>query len=209
MPSAGATVSAVTECSQDVHVKYVKDVKTSTDGSFYVPPFPSGCNRVRLTAKKAEDLWLKTGHDVFYEGDNGTTPIVEASATGSPTTVEIKLGTRGGLVSFRVWDAASHRFIYAELYVKRMPMPGVVFGSMQIATGRDGSPDTLLLPAGQYEISVEQYSCQEAIYLAASPSRETVIVEAGERLAKDISVDVRLIKAMKSYDNPGGKACEP
>ena len=202
--------AAVTECKQDVHVNHVKDVKTSTDGSFYVPPFlVSGCNHVRLTAKKVEDLWLKTGHDIFYEGDNGTTPVVEAPSSGSPTTTEIKLGNRGGLVSFRVWDAASHRFIYAELYVKRMPVPGAVFGSMEIATGRDGSPDTLLLPAGRYEISVEQYSCREAIYFTASPPRETLTVEAGKRLTKDVSVDVRLIKAMKSYDNPRGRTCEP
>jgi len=141
-PSAGATVSAVTECKDEVHVNFVQDVKTSTDGSFYVPPFlVSGCNRIRLSAKKVKDLWLETGRDVFYEGDNGTTPVVEAPRSGSPTTTEIKLGNRGALVSFRVRDAATDRFIWAGLYLKRMPLPAATFGSMQIATGRDGSPD--------------------------------------------------------------------
>jgi hypothetical protein len=208
-PSDGATVSAITDC-KDMGYNLVQEVKTLTDGSFYIPAFLSAdCKKVRLSAKKVEDLWLKTGHDVFYEGDNGTTPVVEAPQSGSPTTTEITLGNRGGSVSFRVWDVASHRFIYAELHVKRIPVPGAVFGSMQIATGRDGSPDTLLLPAGQYEISVEQYSCREAIYFTASPPQETLTVEAGERLAKDLSVDVRLIKPMKSYDNPRGRPCEP
>ena len=188
----------------------LQEVKTSTDGSFYVPPFLDvSCNQVRLSAKKVEDMWLKTGHEVFYEGENGTTPLVEASRSGLPTTTEIRLENRGGSVSFRVWDVASRRFIYAELFVKRLPVPGAVFGSMQIATGRDGSPDTLLLPAGQYEISVDQYSCREAVYFAASSPRETLTVQAGEKLATDFSVDVRLIKAMKSYDNPRGKRCEP
>jgi len=208
-PSAGATISAVTEC-KEMGYNRVQEVKTSTDGSFYVPPFLDvSCSRVRLSAEKLEDLWLKTGHGVFYGEDNGTTPVVEASESGSPTTTEIRLGNRGGSVSFRVWDVASHRFIYAELLVKRLPVPGAVFGSMQIATGRDGSPDTLLLPAGQYGISIGQYSCREAVYFTANPSRETLTVQAGERLTKDFSVDVRLIKPMKSYDNPRGKLCEP
>jgi hypothetical protein len=208
-PSAGATVSAVTEC-KEMGYDRVQEVNTSTDGSFYVPRFLEvSCTRIRLSAKKVEDLWLKTGHEVFYGGDNGTTPLVEASESGSPTTTEIRLGNRGGSVSFRVWDVASHRFIYAELSVKRVPEPGAVFGSMQIATGRDGSPDTLLLPAGQYQISIDQYSCREAVYFTANPPRETLTVQAGERLGKDISVDVRLIKNMKSYDNPSGRRCEP
>jgi hypothetical protein len=209
-PSAGATVSAVTECKDEAHVNYVKDVKTSTDGLFYVPPFlVSGCNRIRLSAKKVEELWLKTGHDVFYEGDNGTTPVVEAPWSGSPTTTEIKLGNQGSLVSFRVRDTATNRFIWAGLYLKRMPVPGAKFGSMMIATGRDGSPDTLLLPAGQYEVSVERYSCSAADYFTNSPPRETLTVEAGQRIAKDISVDVRLIRPVSSYSNPEAKPCKP
>jgi hypothetical protein len=208
-PSAGATVSAVTECNE-IGYNRVQEVKTSTDGTFYVPLFLDvSCNRVRLSANKVEDLWLKTGHEVFYVGENGTTPVVEASQSGSPTTTEITLGNRGALVSFRVWDTATDRFIWAGLDLERMPVSGAKFGSMTIATGRDGSPDVLLLPAGQYQISVERYSCREADYFTVSPPRETLTVESGQRITKDITVDVRLIKPMKSYSNPPGKPCKP
>jgi hypothetical protein len=208
-PSAEATVSAVTDC-KEIGYNRLQEVKTSADGSFYVPPFLDvSCNRVRLSAKKLEDLWLKTGHEVFYGNDNGTTPVVEASQSGSPTKTEITLGHRGALVSFRVRDVATDRFIWAELHVERIPVPGVKFGSMLIATGRDGSPDTLLLPAGQYEISVTQYSCRELDYFTVSSRRENLTVEAGQRIAKDLSVDVRTIKPEKSYSNPRGKPCRP
>jgi hypothetical protein len=208
-PSAGATVSAVTEC-KEMGYNRLQEVKTFTDGSFYVPPLLDvSCNRVRLSAKKVEDLWLKTGHEVFYGEDNGTTPVVEASQSGSPTATEIKLGNRGALVSFRVRDAATDRFIWAGLDLERMPVSGAKFGSMTIATGRDGSPDILLLPAGQYEISVERYSCRGADYFAVSPPQETLTLESGQRITKDITVDVRLIKPMKSYSNPRGRPCQP
>jgi len=207
-PSAGATVSAATECNEMVN--RVQEVKTSTDGSFYVPPFPDAhCNRVRLSAKKLEDLWLKTGHEVFYVGDNGTTPIVEASPSGSPTQTEIKLGNRGASVSFRVRDTATQRFIWSRLYLERMPVSGATFGSMLIGTGRDGSAETLLLPAGQYEVSVEWYDCEGADYFTVSPPRESLTVEAGERITKDITVDVRLIKPMKSSTHSHSKPCQP
>ena len=213
-PSAGATVSAVTECKNrsegDTSVSFVQEVKTSTDGSFYVPPFlNSSCDHIRLSAGKLEDLWLKTGHEVFYGGDNGTMPVVDASRSGSPTTTEITLGNRGALVSFRVRDSATERFIWAGLDLERVPVPGAKFGSMTIATGRDGSADTLLLPAGQYEIFIERYSCKGADYFTVSPPRETLTVEAGQRIAKDISIDVRLIQPMKSYNNPRGRRCKP
>ena len=188
-PSAGATVSASTECNE--MVSRIEEVKTSTDGSFYVPPFPDArCTMVRLRARKLEDLWLQTGHDVFYAGDNGTTPIVEAAPSGSTTQTEIRLGNRGASVSFRVRDTATARFIWSRLYLERMPVPGATFGSMLIGTGRDGSADTLLLPAGQYEVSVEWYDCKGADYFTVSPPRESLTVEAGERITKDIIVDV-------------------
>jgi len=207
-PSAGATVSVATECNEMVN--RVQEVKTSTDGSFYVPPFPDAhCNRVRLSAKKLEDMWLKTGHEVFYVGDNGTTPIVETSPSGSPTQTEIKLGNRGASVSFRVRDTATERFIWSRLYLERMPVSGATFGSMLIGTGRDGSAETLLLPAGQYEVSVEWYDCKGADYFTVSPPRESLTVEAGERITKDITVDVRLIKPMKSSTHSRSNPCQP
>jgi hypothetical protein len=207
-PSAGVSVSAATECNE--MVGRVQEVKTSTDGSFYVPPFPdASCNRVRLSAKKLEDLWLKTGHDVFYVGDNGSAPIVEASRSGSPTPTEITLGNRGASVIFRVWDTATARFIWSRLYLERMPVPGATFGSMVVGTGRDGSPETLLLPAGQYEVSVEWYDCKGADYFTVSPPREVFAVESGERITKDITVDVRLIHPFKSSSHPRREPCKP
>jgi hypothetical protein len=208
-PVAEATVYAATDC-QDMGYNLVQEVKTSKDGSFYVSPFrDANCNRVRLKAKKVEDLWMETGRDVFYDGDNGTTPVVEAPSWGSPTNTEITLGKRGALVNFRVWDTATERFIWAELYIERTPVPGTKFGSVQIATGRDGSADTLLLPAGQYKITVQRYSCKGADFFTASQPAEVLAVEAGQRISKDISVDVRLIQPGKTYNNPRARPCKP
>ena len=185
------------------------EVKTSTDGSFYFPPLlEATCGRVRLSADKREDLWLKTGHDIFDGVDNGTAPIVESPRAGSPATTEIMLGNRGSLVSFRVWDVATGRFIWARLYLERMPVPGVKFGSTLLATARDGSADTLFLPAGQYLVFVESYSCGQIDYTAAERPQETFTVESGQRIAQDISVDVRLIKPMKWGNNPHGRPCK-
>lgn len=102
------------------------------------------CNRIRLFAKKTEDLWLETGPDVLSGEDNGTAPVV---VIPSSATTKITMGSRVGSISYRVWDKATNRFIRAGLYIKRMPVTGKKFGSVQIATGPDGSPDTLLLAA--------------------------------------------------------------
>jgi hypothetical protein len=209
-PSSNATVVAVTNCKDDIHISYVQEVRTSSDGSFYVPPFlASACNHIRLSAEKREDFWLKTGREVFYESDNGTTPEVDAPRTGPSVVTEIRFGKQGGLVSFRVRDVASNRFIYAELQLERTPPPETNFGSMRIATGHDGSPDTLLLPAGQYKIFLEGYSCRGKNYFTDGAPLEPLAVEAGGKLAKDFSVDARAIKPIRSYDNPKAKPCEP
>ncbi len=209
-PSSDATVVAVTNCKADVHMSYVQKVRTSSDGSFYVPPFlASGCNHIRLSAEKRENFWLKTGREVFYESDNGTTPEVDAPWTGPSAVTEIKFGKQGALVSLRVRDVGSDRFIYAELQLERTPPPEANFGSMRIATGHDGSPDTLLLPAGQYKIFLESYSCHGKTYFTNGAPLESLAVEAGEKLAKDFSVDIRAIKPIRSYDNPNAKPCEP
>jgi len=209
-PSSDATVVAVTNCKDDVHVNFVQEVKTASDGSFYLPPFlSSDCNHILLSAEKREDFWLRTGRDVFYGSDHGTTPEVDAPRTGEPIATEIKLGKQGGLVSFRVLDIASGSFIWAGLQLERAPVPDTKFGSMRIATGRDGSPDTLLLPAGQYKIFLESYSCHDKNYFTDDVPLGLLAVEAGERVAKDFSVDVRDIKPIRSYDNPKGKPCRP
>jgi hypothetical protein len=207
-PIADATVSAVTDC-KDMGYNLVQEVRTAQDGSFYFQPFlAASCNHVRLAAKKVDDLWMKTGRDVFFDGDNGTAPEVEAPRVGSPSKTDITLGKQGALVNFRVWDKATQRFIWARLYIQRMPVEGVKFGSMLIETGRDGSPDTLLLPAGQYRIAVEWYSCKGADYFTTNPPQEALTLQAGQRIAKDISVDVRLIQPMKWFNNRG-RPCRP
>ena len=209
-PSSNATVVAVTNCKDDVHINFVQEVRTSSDGSFYVPPFlTSACSHVRLSAEKREDFWLKTGREVFYESDNGTTPEVDVPRIGQPVVTEVKFGKQGGLVSFRVRDVASDRFIYAELQLERTPMPGAKFGSMRIATGHDGSPDTLLLPAGQYKISLESYSCHGKTYFTNGARLGPLAVKASEKLEKDFPVDVRVIRPIRSYDNPKANPCEP
>jgi len=187
-----------------------QEVKASSDGSFHFPAFrEADCNKVRLSAEKAEDLWLRSGHNIFYEGDNGTTPLIEVPQSGVPAMADITLGIRGGLVSFRVMDTATSRFIWASFSVEKVPVANRRFGSMLIATGRDGSPDTLLLPPGPYEISIVQYSCGKADYFARIPPRESLTVTAGQRTTKDISVNVRLIRAAKTHSNPHGKPCIP
>jgi hypothetical protein len=210
-PSSGATAYAVSEC-KGKEIRLVHQVRTSTDGSFFIPPFvEADCNLVRLSADKKDDLWMKTGRDIFDEKDNGTTPIVEVPRSGSPTTAEITLGRRGALVSLRVRDTATNRFIWTLLHVERMPASGLALGSEDVGTGRDGSADTLLLPAGQYQISVDMYECNEAKYIAVSAPRETLTVEAGQRIAKDISVDVRIIKPAKTKFRgaPRWRPCKP
>ena len=207
-PIAGAKVTAITAC-EGMHVSLVQEVTTSTDGSFYVPSFHSAeCTKVRLYAEKADDLWIKTGPNIFLAVSNGTLPLVELKPVGPPAFSEIMLGDRGASVSIRVRDSATDRFIWAELHVQRQAVEGAINGSMDIATGRDGSADVVLLPAGEYAITVQQFACRDADYFTGNPQpTERITVEAGQRVAKDISVDVRQIKTAPSYDNPRGKPC--
>jgi len=197
----------VTACER-APFQLVQETKTAADGSFNLQFVDAECKRIRLSASKIDEFWLKTGMDVFYTKENGTAPVIEATETGSPAEAVITLGERRGLVQFRVWDKATERFIYAEVYLARLPVPGAKFGSMLFATGKDGSPDTLFLPEGEYEFSVEQYACNGKVYFAANPLKETFKVEAGRPLSKDFSLDVRQIRPQSSYDNPRGKPCK-
>jgi hypothetical protein len=206
-PSSDATVQATTVC-KDMGYSLSQSTKTDSNGAFYILPFAEAtCNTVRLTAKDIENFWLETGNDVFYGEENGTAPIVDVPRSGSPITAEIAFGNRGGLVTFRVRDVATDRYIWAGLSIERRPAPGTKFGSMVFATGRDGSPDTLLLPVGQYEISVDFYSCDGNDYFTTSPPRDNFTIAVGQRLTKNISIDVRLIKPMKSKINPLANPC--
>jgi hypothetical protein len=55
-PSPHATVSASTNCEDDL-VTRLNIVKTASDGSFYVPPFLSShCNRILLRVNRSHFL---------------------------------------------------------------------------------------------------------------------------------------------------------
>lgn len=206
-PSPHAEVWARTECDDDL-ITLSKTVKTASEGSFYVPPFLSShCDHVLLTAEKPEDFWLRTGREIFYESDNGTTPEVDVPRTGNPILTEIRLGRQGGFVSFRVRDVTSDRFIWAELRIERVPpVPEADFNATQIAT--NSAP--VLLPAAQYKIFLESYSCGGKNYFTdGGVPVEPLTVEAGEKVTKDFSIDVRAIKPVRSSQNPEGKPCEP
>lgn len=207
-PSAGATVTGVTACEGEQYHLF-QEAKTAVDGSFDLQFVDSACDRIRLGASKIDGFWLKTGMDIFYAEENGIAPIIEGAATAPPAKAVIRLGARGGLVDFRVWDKATGRFIWALVHLERQPVPGARFGSMDFATGRDGSADTLFLPAGDYQYSVEQYACNSTDYVAASTVDGTLKVEAGHRTAKEVSLDVRKIKPVRLFSNPRGKPCKP
>jgi hypothetical protein len=204
-PSSYATVMAATNCDAG-HLTLWKNVETANDGSFYVPPFlSSDCNHILLRAEKPGEFWLRTGRELFYESDNGTTPEVDAPRAGKPVVTEIKLGRRGGMGNVRVRDISSDRLIWAELRLARTPALDADFNSMQIATN---SP-ALLLPAAQYEVFLESYSCHGRNYFSDDVPLEPLTVGAGERVTKEFLIDVRTIKATRSAENPEGKPCEP
>jgi hypothetical protein len=203
-PSPHARVSASTKCEDDL-VTRLNIVKTASDGSFYVPPFLSShCNRILLRAEKREDFWLRTGRELFYEGDNGTTPEVDAPRTGKPVLTEINLGKQGGMVNIRVRDISSDRFIWAELRLERVPAPEAAFNAMDITT----NSSDVLLPAAQYNVFLESYSCHGKNYFTDGVSLEPLTVKAAERITKDYSIDLRAIKPRRSSENPKGEPCE-
>jgi hypothetical protein len=206
-PNGGAKISAITECP-GMPFNLVNDTAAASDGSFHIPAFKGAeCNAVRLYAEKPEDLWLKTGPGVFFSGENGSTPFVNVAGTGPPVRADIKLGMRGALVNLRVKDKASGKFIWAEFQLHKIPPATPGTGSMYTATGKDGSPVPMLLPAGEYRVSIQQYACDTVDYFARKPPTQTFAVATGERTVKEFDVDVRKIQAANSYSNPHGHNC--
>jgi len=216
LPSSGATVTASTNCPATatadppgtaVHLTHTKLVKTASDGTFYVPPFlSSDCNRILLRAEKPEDFWLRTGRELFYESDNGTTPEVVAPRTGKPVLTEIELGARGGMLSVRVRDISRNRLIWAWLEIERVPAaPEANVNSRNI----DTNPGAVLLPAAQYKVSLKSYSCNGKNYFTDGVPLESLTVEAAEKVTKEYSIDLRAIKPTRSSENPEGKPCDP
>ncbi len=202
-------VTAATTCETgETGYHLVRQATAAADGTFSIPAFGEECQRYRLTADKRSDFWLETGDAVFYGSSNGTAPTLDFSAVSASAPVTIVLGQRGGRIDFRVWDTATAHFIYAELGIERKLVEGKKFGSMWIATGKDGSVDTLLLPQGEYVASVLQYQCGDKEYWAAAPPQFPFEVTAGIVQEPKIVIDVHSIKSSRTYSNPRGKKCK-
>jgi hypothetical protein len=200
-PIAGATVTASAVCKGD-NLPPDRQVKTADDGSFLVLPFTdSGCNRVQLSAGKEDEMWRTTGDNPFDKGGNGTTPIVTTPRSGVPAKADIVLGARGGALSLRVKDSVTGQFIWSQLHVERVKVANANLGTMDIETDRDGGANTLLLPVGQYEVSVQMYECKDVRYQPLSPPREIVTIESGKKIEKEITVNLRLLKPDLSSGN--------
>jgi hypothetical protein len=203
-PTEGAKVTAVTECEGPFRL--YREATTASDGSYHIPYFSQECSKIRLHAEKTDTLWLRTGIDQDFYRENGSAPLVESSPTGAPAAAELVLGMQGGLLTLRVADRATHQFIWAELAVKRAA--GRRGWVVEDTTGRDGAPASFLLPPGQFLVGVTQFQCGTAQFFVAYPTYEPVVVGAGQRIAKDIVVDVRRIKPAPSYANPSGSRCK-
>jgi hypothetical protein len=193
-PVPGATVSATAACKGE-NSPPDQQVTAAADGSFLILPFAnSSCNRMQLSAGKEDELWRTTGDGVFDKDPNGTTPIVTASRKGAPTRADIMLGARAGALSLRVKDTATDQFIWSQLHIVRMKVPGANLGTADTETDKDGTVNTLLLPAGQYEISLQGFECKDVRYTPISPPKEAVTIESGQRVSKDIAVNLRTLR---------------
>jgi hypothetical protein len=202
-PAPDARVTVKTDC-QNAGYSLVKYAIASPDGSFFVPAFGEDCQRYRLTADKREEFWLETGEDKVFYRANGVSATLDISSDSPLQPALIVLGARGGKIDVQVWDNATNQFIYALVSIEHKPVVGKTFGSMEIATGHDGSPDTLFLPAGDYTASVEQFKCHEKLFWAIRPPVFPFTAVAGERNELKISIDAGLIEG-----SPGNGKCVP
>ena len=97
-PSPGASVIGKTSCNGEPY-SLVQETITAADGTFHLQFVDAECNRIRLSASKRDEFWLRTGSDIFYTKENGTSPVIELSANGSPSDIVVQLGELGGLVT--------------------------------------------------------------------------------------------------------------
>ncbi len=201
-------MTAKTACD-DMGYHLVSQAKSSEDGTFSIPPFGENCRRYQFSANKRSDFWMETGEDNLNGGLNGTSPAIDLSSTSDPNPVTIKLGQQGGRVDFQVWDIATKHFIYAMLSLKHQPVAGKTFGSEMFATGKDGAADTLLLPPGEYLVSIDSYQCRDRQYIPAAQMCFPLSVASGRQQQKEYRIDVRLIKASRALGTPYGRKCKP
>jgi hypothetical protein len=182
---------------------------TQTDGSFALDSFDPDCIKIRLDASHRERFWLPTGDDVFYSRSNGKPAEIELVPGMIPEPVLIRLDQRGGEIEFRVWNETVSQNIHANVYVERLPVDGKTFGSMSAATGDQGESDTLFLPPGEYQFSVNLFTCQGHVYVPVVPPRTRAVVRAAEHKAIVLSIDSQKMDVSRSSDNPKGKRCKP
>ena len=205
-PAAGATVTVSSACKNQL-ISLADDVMTDRDGHFKVNSFDSGCGTYSFKARDSARFWLPTGDGVFYMQPNGTEPQLSVSEGQVPDPVTLTLGLRGGELEFRVFDRASGSFIGATLDISRPPVQGRSFGAMSIATGRDGSSHTVLLPVGQFVVTVFEFPCGSKTYFARNPPEVMVEVVEGQRVSSTVEIDVRALDTRESYDNWTGQRC--
>ena len=202
-PAAGATVRATTAC-ENQRVGFVKDAVTDEEGTFDIPSFDSRCGTFRFTAEKRESFWLRTGTEVFYPRENGTSPEVTLASVLPPDPITVQLDQRGGELELRVWDESAEAFVRAGLDIE---CPETWCGAMSTATGEGGAPDTVFLPARRYRVALHWYLCGSKTYFPETGPDLMVEVTEGQRQSAVLEVDIATIPAISSYDNFDGAPC--
>jgi hypothetical protein len=214
-PVPNAKVRAFAKCDG---LTLSQDTTTAADGSFSFPVFhrlatnpaysDSDCNQYRFRASKKEDFWLASDDNIFTEV-TPTIPTIDLPLRLPSQPVQIVLSIRGGEVNFRVWDVATGKFVQAMLYLERKPVEGKKFGSVEWKTSGISLGDVKLLPPGEYIASVQSFPCGANEYLTVSGPSRSFFVESATRLEETITIDVRNIKPLPTYDGHRRKNCKP
>jgi len=179
------------------------------DGSFSIESFDPDCNRIRFTASKAEEFWLKTGDDVFYAQPLGTAPGVELRQGVPPSPITIVLGELGGRIEFRVWDEAIQSLIPAGLEITRKPVGNKVLTALYTAIKNPADSLSRLLPVGLYEVRLNYFDCRGKTYFPRDfPGQPfEIVAEKVERF--QLKVNTAELETRSSYANPRAEKCRP
>ena len=199
-PAVGALVRATSRCPGN-SISLLDEAPAGSEGSFSINSFDPTCPRVRFTASYRANYWLTTGEGIFCLPPTGTAPELDV-ADASMQPVVVRLGERGGELEVRVRDTTSDRFVFGSLYLNAICGDGSTpHTSMGIATGHDGSPHTLLVPAGRYRVSLEQFDCHGVAYFAAEPPSTEIDVVAEQRTSAVLAVALSTLETKRSYAN--------
>lgn len=214
-PASDAKVRAFAKCDG---ITLTQDTTTAADGSFSFPVFhrmasnptysDSDCNQYRFRASKKEEFWLASDDNIFT-GATPTIPTIDLPFKLPLQPVQIILSIRGGKVNFRVWDVATGKFVQSELYLERKPVEHKKFGSVEWKTSGDDSSDVKLLPPGQYTVSVQSFPCGASEYWTVTGPSRSFVVEPASQLEETITIDVRNIKPLPTYDGHRRTNCKP